>query len=154
VGHVVLAAVALAYLFRFKIFYSRLGAEHGNGISNGNSNTYSTGPHGSSQCGPALGFGNGNNNMSSGLKKRIFVAKWGCLQARAMFGAALFVLSLCTIVVISVSMVSLIIPGETLSPFYPNCSTAASIPLLSRMEETSVRHGQAGSSAYVRGFWS
>ncbi len=51
---------------------------------------------------------NGNCTLSS-LKKRGFVIKWGCLQARAMFGAALLALTLSIMIIISVSMVSVVV---------------------------------------------
>lgn len=106
-GHVVLALMSLAYLLKFKPFYVRLANERGNangpsGISNAAINGCST----LSNAGgtPAV-VANGSSNLSS-FKKRGYVAKWGCLQARAMFGASLLALCLSTMIIISVAMVS------------------------------------------------
>lgn len=105
-AHMMLVLVSLIYLFKFKPFYSKLSSERGSsGLGNGAG--VIMGQHGIMMPGGSVGGNNGVScsNMSS-LKKRGFVVKWGCLQARAMFGAALLALTLSVIIIISVSMVS------------------------------------------------
>jgi hypothetical protein len=106
-AHVVLVIVSLVYLFKFKSFYSRLANERGGGGGpNGSTTNGATcGPNGPSIGSSAGTLSNGTSNMSS-LKKRGFVVKWGCLQARAMFGAALLALTLSMMIIISVAMVN------------------------------------------------
>ena len=100
----------MAYLFKFKPFYARLSAERGTATSmssNGASPNCMVGLNGSANGN--FGISPGSNNLGPGnsLKKRGFVVNWGCLQARAMFGVALFVLSLSAMIIISVAMVCL-----------------------------------------------
>jgi len=106
-AHLVLVIVSLVYLFKFKSFYSRLASERSSSSqSNGpNGTTNTCGPNGTSMGGSAGSVSNGTSNLST-LKKRGFVVKWGCLQARAMFGAALLALTLSTMIIVSVAMVS------------------------------------------------
>jgi predicted permease len=98
-AHMMLILVSLIYLFKFKPFYSKLSSERGSsGMMSGGNN-----------CGGGGGSGSGCENPPGNpdsLKKRGFVVKWGCLQARAMFGAALLALTLSLMIIISVSMVS------------------------------------------------
>jgi len=99
-----LALVSLVYLSKFKSFYTRLAHDRPGGSHMGVTNTL--GSHaGLSNNGSMINngsFPSGNSTM----KKRGLPIKWGCLQARAMFGAALLALTLSTMIIISVAMVS------------------------------------------------
>ncbi|CAG7829284.1 unnamed protein product [Allacma fusca] len=102
-SHVVVALVSLAYLFKFRPFYNRLSNERGTAnMSNGAPTSCIAGLNGSSNGN--FGISPDSNHLSTALKKRGFIVNWGCLQARAMFGVALFVLSLSTMIIISVAM--------------------------------------------------
>ncbi|XP_021968287.2 uncharacterized protein LOC110863319 [Folsomia candida] len=131
-AHMMLVLVSLIYLFKFKPFYSKLSSERGSsGMMMGNGMNGLGGVVGGG-CGSGMGMGgqngmmqgggggggggsvggngnvmtNGSCNMSTlkNSNKRGFVVKWGCLQARAMFGAALLALTLSVMIIISVSM--------------------------------------------------
>lgn len=88
-----------------------VGGGCGSGMGMGGQNGMMQGGGGGGGGGSVGGNGNvmtnGSCNMSTlkNSNKRGFVVKWGCLQARAMFGAALLALTLSVMIIISVSMV-------------------------------------------------
>lgn len=107
-AHMMLILVSLVYIFKFRAFYAKLSNQRGS-VPNGNGGNHGMGQLGinGGSCAPT------NTCTLPSLKNRGFVVRWGCLQARAMFGAALLALTLSIMIIISVSMVSLFPPSSS-----------------------------------------